>query len=118
MGSYIVIQGYENSNADPIVLKAGDPVRLGERSDGEGPWPNWVYCSSGRTGKSGWTPLQILKVQGETAVARADYTAREMTVAEGDSLSGENRLNGWLWCVRASDGQSGWVPESCLKRIG
>lgn len=115
--TYMVIQEYENSNTDPITLKAGDVVELGEKSKDEGPWPNWIYCVSNRTKKTGWTPSQILQIDGETGIAITDYTAKEMTVAVGDMVSGDTACNGWLWCVRESDGQSGWVPKNCLNRI-
>lgn len=114
---YIVIQKYENSNAAPIELILGDVVLLGEEFKDDEMWPNWINCVSIRTGKSGWTPIQILQIDGETGVATTDYTAKEMTVSVGDMLNGHNELNGWIWCVRESDGQSGWVPEKCLKQI-
>lgn len=114
--AYIVTQGYENSNTDPIELKAGDTVRLGEKFTGNGLWPNWIYCVSEKTGKGGWTPAQILLANGESGVAAADYTAKELTAAAGDTVNGYDELNGWIWCVRTSDGQSGWIPKSCLKQ--
>lgn len=72
---YVVIQRYTNSNSDPIELKAGDRVSLGEIFKDDEMWPNWINCVSGRTGKRGWTPLQILQIEGETGVATTDYTA-------------------------------------------
>lgn len=114
--TYIVTQEYENSNTDPIELKAGDVVNLGEEFKDDDMWPNWIKCVSRKTGKSGWTPIQILQFDGETGTAVTDYTAKEMTVAVGDMVNGDNELNGWLWCVRESDGQSGWVPKKCLAK--
>lgn len=112
--SYLVVQSYENENADPIELKIGDSVKLIEKSNDNGPWANWIYCVSDRTGKAGWTPIQILQIEGETGVSTAEYIAKEMTVAEGDVLTGDHELNGWLWCIREADGESGWVPKNCL----
>lgn len=111
---YIVVKNHENENPDPIELLAGDTVRLGEKSNDNGPWANWIYCTSDRTQKSGWTPVQIIRTEGDKTVAAVDYKAREMTVAAGEALLGDHELNGWLWCVRESDGQSGWVPKDCL----
>lgn len=113
---YLVTQDYESSNADPIQLRAGDTVALGERSNDDGPWANWIYCVSDRTGKAGWTPVQILQTQGTAGTAACDYTAEEMTVAVGDILWAETELNGWLWCRRDSDDRRGWVPKNCLAR--
>lgn len=107
---------YVNSNANPIELTVGDVVRLGEKFKDDEMWPNWVHCVSIRTGKSGWTPIQILQIDGETGVATTDYTAKEMTVSVGDVVNGQHELNGWLWCIRKFDGQSGWVPQNCLKQ--
>lgn len=112
---YIVIEDYKNSNEDPIELTAGDSVRLGEKSDNDGPWANWIYCTSDRTGKSGWTPTQILKMDGLVGVATSDYVAAELTVAVGDILIGDIETNGWLWCIRETDNDAGWVPLNCLR---
>ena len=114
MKNYIVIKDYENSNEDPIELKAGDTVKLGEMSDDNGPWANWVYCTSDRTGKTGWTPVQILHRDGQIGSAVVDYIATEMTVSIGDTLIGDIELNGWVWCTRIADDKSGWVPQECL----
>lgn len=116
MKKYIVIQDYENSNTEPIELNASDMVIIGEKFEDDEQWPNWIYCVSLKTGKGGWTPVQILRMDGGTGVAMLDYTAKEMTVAVGDIVSGDNEMNGWLWCFRKSDGQSGWVPQNCLKQ--
>lgn len=112
--TYLVIREYENSNTNPIELKAGDEVSLGEEFKDDEMWPNWIHCVSKRTGKRGWTPIQILQIDGGTGIATAEYTAKEMTVAVGEVVSGYQELNGWRWCVRDSDGQSGWVPQNCL----
>lgn len=115
MKDYIVTQAYENSNPAPIELSAGEEVCVGERFQEDEQWPNWIRCVSKRTGKSGWTPVQILQIDGEIGIATADYTAKELTVAVGDAVCGHGELNGWIWCVRKSDGQSGWVPQVCLR---
>lgn len=112
--TYLVIKEYENSNGNPIELKAGDEVRIGVKFEDDGTWPNWIHCVSKSTGKSGWTPVQILQINGKSGVAVTDYTAKEMTVTAGDVVTGYQELNGWLWCVRQSDGQSGWVPANRL----
>lgn len=115
--TYIVIQKYENSNTDPIELKLGDEVHIGEEFKEDETWPNWVKCVSKRTGKSGWTPLQILQIDGDIGITTIEYTAREMTVAVGDVVNGYNELNGWIWCARESDGLTGWIPQNCLNEI-
>lgn len=111
---YIVIEDYENGNDDPIELKTGESVQLGEKSNDNGPWKNWIFCTSHKTGKSGWTPVQILQMEGQVGIAVADYIATEMTVSIGDMLVGGAVLNGWVWCIRKADIASGWVPQECL----
>ncbi len=114
---YIVKKEYTSDNNDPIVLKKGDLVFLGDKSNDNGPWPNWIYCTSDRTKKCGWTPVQILQQKGDTAIATEDYDAIEMTVRVGDILSGDRILNGWVWCIRASDNSQAWVPLNCVEAI-
>ena len=112
---YIVLEAYENSNLQPIELNAGDKVSVGEKSEDHSSWDNWVYCVSMTTGKSGWTPIQILQVEGEFAVVTEDYTARELTVKVGERLQGSKELNGWIWCERQESSDFGWVPKACLR---
>ncbi|MEG0943056.1 MAG: SH3 domain-containing protein [Angelakisella sp.] len=112
---YQVIEDYQNSNPDPIEMISGDILCLGERSNENGPWANWIYCISQRTQKEGWVPVQLLEIAGDVGVATADYTAKEMTVAVGDAVDGGHELNGWIWCVRKADLEFGWVPKDNLK---
>lgn len=112
---YTVIKPYTCENENPITLIKGDTVQLGEKSNDNGPWPNWIYCISDRTKKEGWTPVQVLKIEDKVGVATTDYDAKEMTVFEGDELEGSTELNGWIWCKRYRDNEEGWVPKDCLK---
>lgn len=113
--NYTVIKAYECENEDPIRLIQGDTVQVGERSNDDGPWPNWIYCISDRTKKEGWTPIQLLEIKDKVGIAIMDYDAKEMTVYEGDKLEGSTKLNGWIWCRRCSNQEEGWVPKECLK---
>ena len=106
---YTVIKDYKCEIYNPIKLHKGDLVQLGEKSDNNGPWPNWIYCISNRTQKEGWTPIQVLQIENGFGIATSAYDAKEMTVFEGD------KLNGWIWCKRESCDEEGWVPKECLK---
>lgn len=112
---YTVIKAYLCENETPIQLSKGDTVHLGEKSNDRGPWPNWIYCISKRTHKEGWTPIQVLQIENGVGIAISDYDAKEMTVSEGDELVGSTELNGWVWCVRETDQEAGWVPKYCLR---
>ena len=98
-----------------IELEAGDHVQLGERSNPNGPHPNWIHCKSDKTGKAGWVAAHLLTMAGNMAIANARYTSEEMTVASGDIVDTVYELNGWYWCKRLSDQKEAWVEKGNLK---
>ena len=99
-----------------IELQIGDTVQLGERTDSNGPYPNWIHCRSDKTGKTGWVAAGILTIQGNTASVSENYTSEEMTVAAGELVDTIYELNGWCWCKRVSDSKEAWVDKSNLKQ--
>lgn len=116
MRKWIVIEKWNESCENPIILKKGDRVSLDwlvQEADAE--WANWVWCTS-TTQMTGWVPIQILKVltnnAGNTqeAIVTEDYSAYELSVERGDILLGDRILNGWLWCRKKNLEQEGWVP--------
>ncbi len=107
-----VIADWQVKDSDPLILRAGEGVTLGQH-DTE--WPGWIWCIND-AGKSGWVPEQYIEAHGSEGVARYDYTAVELAVNVGDELLVGQRLKGWAWCTNAS-GQSGWVPERNLETI-
>ena len=38
------------------------------------------------------------------------YTARELSVEEGQKVRVQKTLNGWAWCRVESSNEEGWVP--------
>jgi len=98
-----------------IELQIGDTVQLGEKTDSNGPYPNWIYCKSDKTGKSGWVAAGILTIKGNTAIVNENYTSEEMTVFAGDIIDTIYELNGWYWCTRASDSKEAWIDIGNLK---
>lgn len=109
-----LISGIANSNTAPIKLRAGDVVLLGEKFEDDKTWPDWIHCISKRTEKR-WTPIQLLQIDRDSGIAKCDYTAKEMSVAAGDMVSSNDELNIWIWCIRKSDDQSGWLPKNHQK---
>jgi hypothetical protein len=109
-----VINDYEY-RGQIIELQAGDTVQLGERSNPDGPYPNWIHCESDKTGKGGWVAIGILTVTGNTAVVNEDYTSEEMTVSTDDIVDTLYELNGWYWCRRLSDSKEAWVDKGNLQ---
>jgi hypothetical protein len=109
-----VIKSYQAQYPDPIVIHRGETVSLGRR-DAE--YPGWIWATSLLTGKSGWVPEHFLS-PGESprAIARRDYSARELDVVEGAVVSVIEEVLGWS-CVVTESGDSGWVPQSHLAAL-
>ncbi|MCM2588128.1 SH3 domain-containing protein [Rossellomorea marisflavi] len=114
MNQYVVIKPHHSTYPDPITLKTGDKVIYG-KEDTE--YPNWVFCTS-TSGKEGWVPKQILSQDklAPFATVSEDYSAHELTVKVGETLTGLHQLNEWTFCCRDT-GEEGWIPDSCLKKI-
>ena len=106
-----VLKSYTAQYPDPIQVTKGDRVRLGKR-DSE--FPGWIWATSLKTGNSGWIPEQLLSISGDEAEARRDYTARELSVVEGDIVMVLEELLGWAFVESA--GSTGWVPVRHLAR--
>lgn len=114
---YLVVSPHECDFTNPITLKKGDLLFVGEKYDGLEGWDNWFFCDTPGQ-EAGWVPGQVIERLGDS-IGRAldDYTARELDVREGELLIGTRTLNGWLWCKKPSSSESGWVPLKNLKGI-
>lgn len=99
---------------NPIELLKGDTVKLGETTDPNGEYPNWVYCTCDRTGRAGWVAVGVLSMENEVGTVLKDYTSKEMTVSAGELVDTIYELNGWYWCERSSDHELGWVAKNNL----
>ncbi len=91
---------------DPIILKKGQHVIVGEEDQ---QWKNWINCSTPDGCQQGWVPEQIITGVGTDSQVTEDYDATEMAVSAGDTVVSERELNQWLWC-RNKESQYGWVP--------
>lgn len=108
-----VVTAYRSAYPEPLEVLAGDEVLVGQR-DSE--WPAFLWCVAA-DGGAGWVPEGILARDGDRAILREDYSARELTVQTGERLLVVRREGGWAW-VRNEQGESGWVPERHLTRCG
>lgn len=104
------IQVWQTQYPDPIAFEAGDKLTLGQRDD---QWVGWVWCTH-PNGKSGWVPEAY--VDTTTGIARRTYTARELALAIGDTLTLHEEEAGWYWATN-QHGQSGWAPASHLDSL-
>lgn len=100
-----IISNYRAAYRDPLVLSPGEIV-LAEQQDNE--WPGFIWCRN-RLGQGGWVPLSRLTQQGRTAVVLAPYSAKELDVAAGETVTMGEEAAGWCWVTRAN-GEQGWIP--------
>ena len=107
-----VLRDYQAQYPDTIEIRQGERVLMGTR-DTE--FPGWVWATSVNSGKSGWVPETFLRVQGEEGEALRDYSARELTVAEGAIVTVVEEFLGWS-LVESDTGVRGWIPQSHLAR--
>ena len=114
---YLVTRNHTSEYPEPITFTKGAPLIVGEQYEGEEDWKDWFFCSTPGQ-ESGWVPAQLIEIiDGNTARAREDYTARELNVQRGCLLLGSRTLNGWVWCENATGSESGWVPLSNLQEV-
>jgi hypothetical protein len=105
-----VVEDYRAQYPDPIIMKTGDPLQLGEE---DVDWVGWIWCTNA-AGKGGWVPLDCISGSGETGTALCDYSAAELTARAGECLMVLEERSGW---VRATNerGETGWIP---IENIG
>jgi hypothetical protein len=103
-----VIADYQAPYPHPIVVVAGDEVRIDSSKKTD--WTGWVWCAD-RAGKSGWVPEAYIERHGDTGRMRCDYDAIELTVRVGELLTIHKAESGFLWATNQA-GQDGWVPST------
>ena len=104
-----VIKAYQASDPEPLVIRAGERLTVGENSD---QWPAYVWCVN-QAGKGGWVPEAFLEREGDSGVARRDYSAAELTVSVGEELVLGEKAGGWFWATNRAN-CSGWVPAEYI----
>ena len=114
---YVTVGEHRSEYPEPISFARGALLSIGEKYEGPEAWNDWYFCEvPGRPG--GWVPGQIIERTGAgRGRALEDYTAKELDVDRGDRLTGCRTMNGWVWCSRAADGESGWVPVEVLQEV-
>lgn len=115
---YLVVQAHTSEFPNPMLVRKGDRVAVGERYDGPEGWPDWYLCTPADQ-QAGFVPAQFLDRHADgSATMLEDFTNKELDVAQGEILRGERELNGWVWVVRLVDGETGWVPLENLRACG
>ena len=108
------VRDYKAQYVDPIDVSAGASVRV-ERPDDEN--PSWWWCVA-EDGRAGWVPESMLDPApspGVRARVTREYSARELSVASGDSLDVLEEFADWVF-VRNTAGERGWVPVTHIER--
>jgi hypothetical protein len=105
-----VVKDYRASDPNPLVIKAGEKLQVGERDT---TWPAFVRCRN-HSENEGWVPESFLEIDGQVAVARIDYSAVELTVGSGEVLFLEEEEGGWYW-ARKETGERGWIPAEHIE---
>jgi hypothetical protein len=103
---------YSSSTQDPLKFGKDEVLVVTYKSE---EWPGWIWCIN-KDGKGGWAPINYLEIEGESAVARQDYDATELTVRIGDKLAVLDEESGWCWCAFGDD-EKGWVPIEILEML-
>jgi hypothetical protein len=106
--SYRVTAAYQSAFPDPLCVRAGDLLVLGEE-DGE--YPGWIWATDPED-RSGWAPLDL--AHPESGLARYDYGAGELDARVGEVLTCEQEHGGWALCTNAA-GEKGWIPLANLE---
>ena len=110
---YRVVADYRVAYPDPLVVRAGEELRVGEEDTD---YRGWAWCTN-LSGKGGWFPLNNIEWAGRVGRARDAYEATELSANAGDELVMSREESGWAWCTNR-DGRSGWIPVAHLERLG
>ncbi|CCQ95905.1 Variant SH3 domain-containing protein [[Clostridium] ultunense Esp] len=114
---YKVIKSHISNYPNPITIKKGTKLKIGDKYNGPENWDNWRYCYTLDNETEGWVPEQLLSIENEYGTILEDYTAKELNVKIGEVVEGTEELNGWLWCIKIIDKDEGWLPKEKLKNI-
>ncbi len=103
----IAVKEHKSNYPSPVRFTHGECLITGKKNT---EYEGWIWVTD-NNGNQGWAPLQYLrfKEKADQAVAKQDYTAKELDTCVGDKLTLRYKLNGWGW-VEKSDGSCGWIP--------
>jgi len=110
---HTAISGHRAVYPDPLKVRTGETLRIGEVDEDNGAW---AWCT-GPSGKGGWMPRAYFEGDGENGTALRDYDATELSVEAGEELTVLEEEGGWVW-ARDSGGRFGWVPLECVEQVG
>ncbi|MGB1129333.1 MAG: SH3 domain-containing protein [Haloferula sp.] len=113
MPRFVTNADYEEKDAHPLSLVAGDEVTVGPVDRA---WPGWVWVVDGE-GRRGYVPEAAMEPLGEGRFAMMeDFDSTVLKVSRGDSVESIRIVHGWHWC-RHADGGEGWVTDYLLSPV-
>jgi hypothetical protein len=112
MKTYTANTNYTVVDRSPLHLQYGDTVTVGPRDQS---WPGWIWVTTA-DGRGSYVPEDILEHDDGTALVRIAFSARDLSVTKGETVTGLREVKGWLWC-RNSAGEEGWLPEFVLHAV-
>jgi len=110
---YIVIEDHKTEFPEPILLKRGEKVIIGEETSEK--WPDWIFCVKMDGSNKGWVPKQIIKMENNYGNIIENYSAKELDINKGMIVEGIKELNGWLWSKNKMTNEVGWIPNEKVK---
>ncbi len=114
MGSCRVVEDWEATYQDPIVLKESEELWLTGKSEN---WDGYVWVwAKNQAGREGWIPDTLIKTVADRNYANSAFSALELTCHRGEELDAIDEMHGWVLC-RAANGSEGWVPAKNLQEI-
>ena len=111
---YILTEDHRTEFPNPIILKQGERVIIGEESGAD--YPDWIFCIKIDGSNKGWVPKQIIKYEDDYGNIVEEYSAKELNIDKGTVVEGIKELNGWLWSRNKDTNEIGWIPMEKLKK--
>lgn len=108
----IALEEHKSNYPNPISFKKGECLVTGKK-DTE--FEGWIWVTT-NGGNQGWAPMRYLQLRegSDKAVAKRDYTAKELNTCAGDELILHYELDDWGW-IEKNDGSCGWIPMKTTK---
>lgn len=118
MSKYRAVASWQSLYPHPLKLKTGDRVLIDwNKVETDIEWQGWVW---GKTSDNeGWIPEKLVQLVDtntyhSSGIMIEDYSARELDIQAGETVTGDKIFNGWLWCAKIDSDDYGWLPLKVL----
>ncbi len=107
-----IVKPYSVKYPNAIRVQKGTSVLI-LKEETKPEWQGWVWCQS-NDGQTGWISKDYLEIQGNTAILKHDYDAKEVDVTASETVHVLKEENGWAW-IQKIDTTEGWIPIENLE---